>query len=548
MTSHYRSLSYESDSRYPYVERAVAGEDHVDFVYQFIKDTYIDECNFNHYNYIDFEFHEAVYPIRVSIYDVYNFGYVTQILAQDPENRWFLLWAGQPWIVPSTSQLLSPLLRSYNFKTKILRLKFMYKLWSFNTLRDAVMLIGTSKLILPKNPKQSLTTLLKSIKCKYTCHWNIYNLTSDYKNAHLDIFDLQKNFTKYCIIYKSDIATSFDKNNLSCKKVFQKENVPSSKQRYMNRHLLRDHSNYKKVYKKKKFMKDIKLSLDKSKEQPFCSFSTLSDEIILKILQNLDIKSLYYVSRVNKRLNHLTQDSFLFTHLNLRNMRFTDCFFIYNIIVFFARCESRRKYLQQLDLTSSNISVLHFVKFLNICDRRLTHLRLSSCRFVNDFALFKISKICKNLKILDLSHCYQNDITAKGFSYLENLEFLEDLDLSWTKITTKPLCKILQKNRRMRNLHLNGVISSSAPLYVEAVVIQLRNSCPDLEIIDLTGGVATSRSIDALTECKSLRKLNIGVMCDDHRYPIDKHSVHRLFSSCQSLEEVNSICRTEWGY
>ncbi|XP_024870387.1 uncharacterized protein LOC112453713, partial [Temnothorax curvispinosus] len=38
--------------------------------------------------YIDIEFHEAVYPIRVCIYEICNPGSVIQISAQDSNNHW----------------------------------------------------------------------------------------------------------------------------------------------------------------------------------------------------------------------------------------------------------------------------------------------------------------------------------------------------------------------------------------------------------------------------------------------------------------------------
>ncbi|TGZ57751.1 F-box/LRR-repeat protein 4, partial [Temnothorax longispinosus] len=70
----------------------------------------------------------------------------------------------------------------------------------------------------------------------------------------------------------------------------------------------------------------------------------------------------------------------------------------------------------------------------------------------------------------------------------------------------------------------------------------LRNSCPDLEIIDLSGNIITSQGIHALAECKNLRKLTmieINIFAPAGYCIIDKHSLHRLFSSCQRLEEVN---------
>ncbi|XP_077273335.1 F-box/LRR-repeat protein 4-like isoform X2 [Temnothorax americanus] len=640
MTSNYHSSHCENDVKYPYTDRVAVGEDYVDFIYQFVKDSNIStkDCkntasisnnirnniigipsNFpshedfllkydadisisqkqvpytlfapevekDYYlHHIDLEFHETVYPIRISIYEVHNFGNVTEVWAQDSEDkgRWILLWDGPPQFYEfwwqklfkrrrrSESRIFSPALRSCNFKTNMLRLQFIS---NSCTQLDAVMLIGTSKLIFPKNPEdKSITNLLHRIRaqrhscserfCPFCCSeefsrineeesyliyhylWgscNIfdpYNTTRDYENAYLDILDLLKEFPKYCVIYKSDIATNFHKSKLAHKQVFLREEiVPSSKQGYMNHPLLRNHWNYV------KFIEDIKLSSGESKEQLDC-LSALSDEIILIILKYLDMRSFCRMSKVNKRLNNLTQDPFLFKCLNLRNLKIKysedlseDCYD--KILFYFA---SKCKYLQQLDLTeSSRISVPDFVNFLQSCGECLTHLRLSNCDFVEKLSLLKISEICKNLKVLDLSHC-----TLKGMdqevSSLRNLEFLEILDLKGSRIRTEPLCKILQKTRRMRNLNLRmpaAFVDYSELLDLDAITIQLKNSCPDLEIIDLSGNsIITSRGIYALAECKNLRKLT---MMDKNDVwedcTIDKLSLHRLFSFCQCLEEVN---------
>ncbi|KYN20100.1 F-box/LRR-repeat protein 4 [Trachymyrmex cornetzi] len=94
--------------------------------------------------------------------------------------------------------------------------------------------------------------------------------------------------------------------------------------------------------------------------------------------------------------------------------------------------------------------------------------------------MLKISRICKNLKELGLRNC--DSISEKGFSYLENLEFLEHLDLYRTHINTQTLCKILRRNVRMRHLRIGGTDKS---LNVDEVAMELKNSCPDLESIDL---------------------------------------------------------------
>ncbi|XP_071555028.1 uncharacterized protein [Temnothorax nylanderi] len=631
MTSNYHSSHCENDVRYPYTDRVAVGEDYVDFIYQFVKDSNIptknckntasisnirkniigipsnfpshedfllETYNFDisispwqkqvpytfvpedekdyYFHHIDLEFHEAVYPIRISIYEVYNFGNVTKIWAQDSEDESrcpFVLWVGPPQFYErcypikrrrSESRIFSPPLRSCNFKTKMLRLQFIS---NSCTQLDAVMLIGTSKLIFPKNPEdnKNITNLLHRIRAQRHCcserlcssrcceqfsriidkfedteslpawHSSVLsdpnNTTRDYENAYLDILDLQKEFPKYCFIYKSDIATSFHKSKLAHKQVSREEDMPSSKQGYHPDHpLLRNHWNYV------KFIEDIKLSSGESKEQ-LDSFSVLPDDIILIILKYLDMRSFCRMSKVNKRLNNLTQDPFLFKCLNLRNLKKVyskDSSFCHDKILFYFA--SKCKYLQQLDLTNSCISAPDFINFLQSCGDCLTHLRLSDCNFVDELSLLKISEICKKLKVLDLSYCTLEEMDQE-VSSLENLEFLEKLDLEWTRIRTESLCKILQKTCRMRDLNLKTMCGDS--LHLDAITIQLRDSCPDLEIIDLTGNIITSQGIHALAECKNLRKLTMMNMNKDST--IDKHSLCKLFSSCQYLEEVNLI-------
>jgi len=153
----------------------------------------------------DILFYEAVYPIRVSIYEIYNPGNIIRIWAKKSDTQRYLLWEGSPQIVPPTSRLFSPPLQSCDFKTKSLILEFKSSRLEYYTKLDAVMLIGTSELIVPKNREESLTNLLKEINCMYNFHYeneDVHNLTTNYKNAHLDIVHLQENFSEYCIICK----------------------------------------------------------------------------------------------------------------------------------------------------------------------------------------------------------------------------------------------------------------------------------------------------------------------------------------------------------
>ncbi|XP_077268971.1 F-box/LRR-repeat protein 4-like isoform X2 [Temnothorax americanus] len=355
----------ENMAFYHSINKVVAGEDHVNFIYQYVtnSDSCVKEYNYrntwsisktieniigpptNFPNYGDFSgslvmrtngfdistsswqkpitssydnppqddshmycnylyllFHKAVYPIRVSIYEVYNPGYVTEIWARGGDqrkNHWFLLWSGPPQnnAVPLTSRIFSPPLKFCDFKTNVLRLQFMYSQWDYSTHLDAVELIGTSELVLPKSPKLNLTNLLKSINCKYPCHEDSHNLTPDYEAAHLDIVHLQKNFSKYCVICKSNTAKSFNKSQFGHKQISQEIDVRRSEQRYRNPFIKRDIC--RNHFLRHQLIKDIELYSKECQKQSICSsFSTLPDEMVLIILKNLDIRSLCRLSQM----------------------------------------------------------------------------------------------------------------------------------------------------------------------------------------------------------------------------------------------------------
>ncbi|TGZ49395.1 F-box/LRR-repeat protein 4 [Temnothorax longispinosus] len=271
----------------------------------------------------------------------------------------------------------------------------------------------------------------------------------------------------------------------------------------------------------------MKLYSDESRDlSRYSSLSALPKEMLLKILNNLDLTTLCRMSSVDKRFNGLTQDPLLYTRLNIRRV---SAFITRKVFrCFTARC----KYLRQLDLTGSNFDVNDFVNFLDNCGRNLTHLKLRDCNNVDlNPALHKISEICKNLKELNLCGCLS--INNKGFSYLEKLESLERLNLCGTHIKAQQLCKILQKNQRMRELY-PGIHAD------DAVLLELGKSCRDLEVIDLFERYLTPHGISALANCKNLLKVECtmyGVHCMESL--VTRDSLFELFSSSQNLQEVH---------
>lgn len=140
--------------------------------------------------FADIQYFEPVYPIRVSIYEIYNPGSVIAIWAQDPYGQWHRLWSGSPQkIETKNSRVFSPPLRLCNFRTRTLRLEFNHSLLDYYTELDAVLLIGTLEMIFPKDPsnKRSLSDLLQDMDYSQSYNnvpnYTLINLTRDYRNV-----------------------------------------------------------------------------------------------------------------------------------------------------------------------------------------------------------------------------------------------------------------------------------------------------------------------------------------------------------------------------
>lgn len=91
-----------------------------------------------------------------------------------------------------------------SFKTKLFRLEFNHSLLDYYTELDAVLLHGTTELIMPRAGLQcrDITELLKQLSDHDNSMSDPNNLTPDYSLANIDLIRLKRKLHEYCVLYK----------------------------------------------------------------------------------------------------------------------------------------------------------------------------------------------------------------------------------------------------------------------------------------------------------------------------------------------------------
>ncbi|EZA61152.1 hypothetical protein DMN91_005152 [Ooceraea biroi] len=482
------------------------------------------------HDYIVIRFHESVYPLRISIYEIYNPGSVVRIWAKNPDNQWFQLWSGPPQIVPPQARLFSPPLEPCNFKTNTIRLEFNHSQLDYYTEFDAVLLFGTFELVLPKSPrfKQSLSKLLESMNPDYPNEEDIYNLTPNHTNHNmlqLDVYRLKTSLQDHCAMFAREIVEICQKSKLveESELIQFYHNVPPLDEGYdnMQRFLEGDLS---------EFVEKMNVPPAEPQELPINdAFSVLANETVLKILGYLDLKSLCRLRSVNRHFNNLAQDPLLYKRLNLKPYWHSfDEDVLHSLM-------PRFKYLQQLDLSwCGSYGMLipdNLIRFFYQYGAPLTHLRLNCCEMVDDDVIYVISVTCKDLKELCLRFC-QN--VRYGFQHLQQLRCLEILDLYKTSIETADVCRILHSNPRMRHLNVAGV---SERLDADEIARELGSSCLGLESVDFWKALnLSSQGINALTACRNLREVDFS-WCSNTVIN-QTECFYNFFTCCKHLEKI----------
>ncbi|XP_069676083.1 F-box/LRR-repeat protein 4 [Periplaneta americana] len=435
-------------------------------------------------DFIDLQFEESVYPFKVSVYETYNPGSVVRIWAADYQNRWRLLWEGEPQHVGHTPRVFSPVIRTINSPTKLLRLEFDHSHLEYYTELDAVLLVGTKEPIATSEEQQvSNYDLIVP---------NIGKLTSQI--LQLNIHNIPP---------QVDIPNSFSS--------FLDEELP---------YLLKGTGD------------GAQINVASNKITPSSrteNFDCLPDETVLKIFGHLSLLSLCRCAQVSRRFHDLATDSLLYTELNLK---------VYWYCVTAAALQSLSKhcqYLQKLDLSwcgdFNHITSDDFIDFIEECGSQLTHLRLNSCKFVDNPCIVKVAMKCKNLKELGLRNCH--NITELGFRSLAVLKNLQYLDLYRTLIDLGPLKAILKSSLQLKHINMGSCVHISS---MDEIAQTLATYNKELVSVDFWKTYSlTPIGVRALRKCKKLEEVDLG-WCFGVGAPGD--SLHSLASGCPSLRKL----------
>ena len=166
----------------------------------------------------------------------------------------------------------------------------------------------------------------------------------------------------------------------------------------------------------------------------------LPSEILLKVLGFLAIDDLFRISRVNKLLHHLSQDTSLYVTMNMRPF--------YPLIVDQSLLYLAEKFTDIQSLELSWLGANNQLSTSSLCDLlrktpNLIELRMSSCPMLASSVLETLAIYCSNLEMLDIS--YSNNGLQLSLSWLTTLKKLKFLDITHSLVLSSELLLLLKK-------------------------------------------------------------------------------------------------------
>ncbi|PSN29548.1 F-box/LRR-repeat protein 4, partial [Blattella germanica] len=254
-------------------------------------------------------------------------------------------------------------------------------------------------------------------------------------------------------------------------------------------------------------------------------FDCLPNETVLKIFGYLSLQTLCRCAQVNRRFRELATDSLLYTELNLKVYWY--CITNKSLYYLSKRCQ----FLQKLDMSwcgdFMQITPDNFINFIEECGSQLTHLRLNSCKFVDNSCILKVAENCNNLKELGLRNC--QGIGEYGYRHLSRLKNLQYLDLYRTLVDLLSLKAILKQSQNLKHINMGSCVHISS---MDDIALTLAMYNKELVSVDFWKTYSlTPVGVRALRKCKKLEEVDLGVGA-----PGD--SLNSLASGCPRLRKL----------
>ncbi|XP_017109275.2 F-box/LRR-repeat protein 4 [Drosophila bipectinata] len=426
------------------------------------------------HDYIVVYFEEFVVPTEVAIFETFNPGAVVRIWAYGITKNWTCLWEAtdnDAKLGPGReARRFAPPIKKTTIITKTLRIDFNHSRLFYYTEIDAIMLCG------------------RTVS-------RIHNLMGRQRLQHRQVASAPSTPTPPPLTSSSE---EIGDGPISCKLRTLKfqpncgQDGATKLHEFINNDLTQ-------------FLLENQVDETAEAPVPRLCLTDLPFEILLRILSYLDLKSLFLVGRVSRTFYDISIHPLLYGELSLKP------YWHLASSELLCTLASRATMLRKLDLSwcggMGNISPTEFKKFLTQRGDNLTHLRLSSCKFLNASCIETVGIVCDNLTELSLRNC-ATDPPLLNFSCLANLKNLERLDLFQTAFETELLLSMLESNRKLKHLNL---AFCGVSVNMDDVVEHLATYNTQLITLDLwKAHFLTTRGLQFITKLHQLEELDLG--------------------------------------
>lgn len=491
--------------------------------------------SFKSREFIEVRFEEKVYPVTLTVYEVFNASAVVRILSYCFEDdRWDVLWYGKPKVHAQLSQKCSPKLRIVNYMTNLFRVELHQDHLPYHYAIDAIKLTG-SKTFIEESPgiehicskddddqlmfndfdkttfgtKDNennicyLETLPREVLLLILSHLDIETLCATAKTSSF--------FQKLCYdtsLYRElDLQPYWPKVNVSTLEVLQERCT---------------------------LIRRLNLSWCGSRESLFSSAFIRFLKNCCSHLTCLKLSNCGFVN--DDSLGAIADFCPLLQVLELKN-----CRAVALSGSGFSQI-SRLKNLKYLDLYRTLIDQNSILSIVCSC-QNLEHLFLGSCVGLDfDEVCREIARCLRYIKTLDFWKA--KSLTGAGVNALASkCHNLVEVDLGWCRevdVSTNCIARLLSECRHLKKLFLTGIRTVS-----NHEIIAIADNCKELEQLDILGTYSITNLNSAvllqrlLESCKNLRLLDLS-FCGPEIQSLERYYRTQYSHVCIQFSSLSS--------